>query len=218
MPTLMKQNPNQNQLLAALPEADFQRIADQLELLRIIEGQLLYSAGGVLSNLYFPTSCVISFHYEMANGASSEFSAVGNEGAVGLSLFLADATMSSAALVQTGGYAYRFELALLLQEISRAGPTLQLLLRYTQAHLNQVSQQALCNSQHLIIQRLCTWLLQRLDRCPDTEIAITQDLIADALAVRREGINEATMKLQALGLVGCRRGHIEVEPCRAGTP
>lgn len=204
------QRPGKNQLLAALPAADLQRIAPHLELTKMALGELLYCAGGTLSHLYFPTSCVISLHYEMANGASSEFGAVGNEGAVGLSLFLADATMSSAALVQTAGHAYRLELAVLQQEFNRAGATLQLLLRYTQAHLSQVSQQAICKSHHLIDQKLCSWLLQRLDRCPDTEIIITQDLIADALGVRREGINEATMKLQLLGFITCRRGHIAV--------
>jgi len=210
MPAAAEQNPNNNKLLAALPVADFQRIAGHLELRQMVLGELLYAAGGTLSHLYFPTSSVVSLHYEMANGSSSEFSAVGNEGAVGLSLFLADTTMSSAALVQTGGYAYRLALPLLRQEFSRAGATLQLLLRYTQAHLSQVSQQAICKSHHLINQKLCTWLLQRLDRCPDTEITITQDLIADALGVRREGINEATTKLQLLGFISCRRGHIAV--------
>ncbi len=204
------QNPNKNKLLAALPEADFQRISGQLELRQMVVGEVLYAAGETLTHLYFPTSCVISLHYEMANGTSSEFSAVGNEGAVGLSLFLADATMSSAAVVQTAGDAYRLSLAVLREEFSRAGATLQLLLRYTQAHLSQVSQQAICQSHHLIDQKLCTWLLQRLDRCPDTEITITQDLVANALGVRREGINESTQKLLQLGYVSCRRGHITV--------
>jgi len=210
MPAFMAQRPSQNHLLAALPDADFQRIAGHLELRPMALGDLLYSAGETLSHLYFPTSCVISLHYEMANGTSSEFSSVGIEGAVGLSLFLGDATMSSAALVQTGGYAYRLEQTFLQQEFNRAGAALQLLLRYTQAHLSQVSQQAICKSHHQIDQKLCGWLLQRLDRCPDTEIAITQDLIAASLGVRREGINESTMKLQQLGLISCRRGHITV--------
>lgn len=210
VPVVVQQHPSQNQLLAALPAADFDRIAGFLEIKRMALGERLYAAGGTLSHLYFPTSCVISLHYEMANGDSSEFSAVGNEGAVGLSLFLADATMSSAALVQTGGYAYRLELAALRQEIDLAGAAWQLLLRYTQAHLSQVSQQAICKSHHMIDQKLCSWLLQRLDRSPNTEITITQDLIASALGVRREGVNESTKKLQQLGLVSCRRGHITV--------
>jgi CRP-like cAMP-binding protein len=203
-------SPNDNQLLSALPYADYQRVGKHLELTQMILGQLLYADGGTLSHLYFPTSSVISLHHEMANGSSSEFLAVGNEGAVGLSLFLADGPMSSAAMVQTGGYAYRLALPELQKEFRRAGPTLFLLLRYTQAHLSQIAQQAICKSHHMIEQKLCTWLLQRLDRCPNTEIIITQDLIADALGVRREGINEATMKLQQLGLVSCRRGHIKV--------
>jgi hypothetical protein len=176
----------------------------------LVLGELLYAEGGKLSHLYFPTSSIVSLHYEMSNGCSSEFSAVGNEGAVGLSLFLADTTISSAALVQTGGYAYRLALPFLREEFSRAGATMALMLRYTHVHLNQVSLQAICKSHHLIHPKLCTWLLQRLDRSPLTDITITQDLIANALGVRREGINEAMMNLQLLGLISCRRGHITV--------
>jgi CRP-like cAMP-binding protein len=210
MPDFVEQTPKKNLLLAALPSADFQRIAINLELRHMVLGELLYAEGGTLSHIYFPTSSVISLHYEMATGSSSEFSAVGNEGAVGVSLFLADTTTSSAALVQTGGYAYRLALPFLLQEFGRAGATMQLLLRYTQAYLCQVSLQAICKSHHLISKKLCTWLMQRLDRCPNTEITITQDLISDALGVRREGINEAMMNLQLLGFISCRRGHIKV--------
>jgi CRP-like cAMP-binding protein len=210
MSNLVEQTPNKNTLLAALPHDEFQRIAVNLELKQMVLGELLYDEGGTLGHIYFPTSCVISLHYEMATGSSSEFSAVGNEGAVGVSLFLADTTTSSAALVQTGGYAYRLALPFLLEEFGRAGATMRLLLRYTQTHLSQVSLQAICKSHHLISKKLCTWLLQRLDRSPGTEITITQDLIADALGVRREGINEAIMNLQQLGLISCRRGHIKV--------
>jgi CRP-like cAMP-binding protein len=210
VPTFVEQTPSKNMLLAALPNADFQRVAANLELRKMVLGELLYTEGGTLSHIYFPISSVISLHYQMATGSSSEFSAVGNEGAVGLSLFLADTTMSSAALVQTSGYAYRLALPLLRQEFGRAGVTMQLLLRYTQAHLSQVSLQAICKSHHLIKKKLCTWLMQRLDRYPNTEITITQDLIADALGVRREGINEAMMNLQLLGFISCRRGHIAV--------
>jgi len=210
MSGFIEQTPTNNTLLAALPDADFQRLAVNLELRQMVLGELLYAEGGTLSHIYFPTSSVISLHYEMATGSSSEFSAVGNEGAVGLSLFLADTTTSSAALVQTGGYAYRLALPFLLEEFGRAGATMQLLLRYTQAHLCQVSLQAICKSHHLICKKLCTWLMQRLDRCPETEITITQDLIADALGVRREGINEAMMNLQLLGFISCRRGYIKV--------
>jgi CRP-like cAMP-binding protein len=206
----LEQRPNFNYLLGALPAPDLLRVGQHLELQHMQLGELLYESGGTLHHLYFPTSCVISLHYEMANGSSSEFSAVGNEGAVGLSLFLADGPMAGAAMVQTSGYAYRLALAELQQEFQRAGPTLQMLLRYTQAHLSQIAQQAICKSHHAIDQKLCTWLLQRLDRSPGVEITITQDLIADALGVRREGVNEATRKLQQLGCVSCRRGHIRV--------
>jgi CRP-like cAMP-binding protein len=176
----------------------------------MVLGALLYAEGGTLNYIYFPSSSVVSLHYEMANGSSSEFSAVGNEGAVGVSLFLSDTTISSAALVQTGGYAYRLALPFLQQEFSRGGATMHLMLRYTQAHLSQISLQAICKSHHLMNKKLCTWLLQRLDRSPESEITITQDLIADALGVRREGINEAMMNLQLLGFICCRRGHIAV--------
>jgi CRP-like cAMP-binding protein len=197
-------------LLAALPSIESERIFANLELRKMVLGELLYAEGGTLNYIYFPTSSVVSLHYEMANGSSSEFSAVGNEGAVGVSLFLSDTTISSAALVQTGGYAYRLALPFLQQEFSRGGATMHLMLRYTQAHLSQVSLQAICKSHHLMNKKLCTWLLQRLDRSPESEITITQDLIADALGVRREGINEAMMNLQLLGFICCRRGHIAV--------
>jgi hypothetical protein len=202
-------SPHGNQLLSALPYADYQRVEQHLELTQMILGQQLYADGETLSHLYFPTSSVISLHLKVANELS-EISAVGNEGAVGLSLFLAEGTMSSAAMVQTGGYAYRLALPELQKEFRRAGPTLFLLLRYTQVHLSQIAQQAICKSHHMIQQKLCTWLLQRLDRCPNTEITIAQDLIADALRVRHEVINEATMKLQDLGFLSCRLGHIQV--------
>ena len=201
--------PQGNQLLSALPYADLQRIEPHLELTQMILGQLLYTDGETLNHLYFPTTSVISLQHEIANELS-EFLAVGNEGAVGLSLFLAERTRSRAAMVQTGGYAYRLALPELQKEFRRAGPTLFLLLRYTQVHLSQVAHQAICKSHHIIDHKLCTWLLQRLDRFPNTEITIAQDLIADALSVRHEVINKAAMKLQELGFLSCRRGHIQV--------
>jgi hypothetical protein len=207
---LFTQNHNQNHLLAALPDEDLLRIGESLELKQMALGSLLFEAGEKLDYLYFPISCVFSLHYAMENGSSSEFSAVGNEGAVGLCLFLSDAMSSSSALVQTSGYAYRISLIKLRQEINLTSPVMSVLLRYTQLHLAQVSQQAICKQHHMIMRRLCTWLLQRLDRSESLEITITQELIAEAMGVRREGINEATQKLQQMGLIKCRRGYITV--------
>ena len=197
-------------MLAALPDEDLLRIGESLELKQMALGSLLFEAGEKLDYLYFPISCVFSLHYAMENGSSSEFSAVGNEGAVGLCLFLSDAMSSSSALVQTSGYAYRISLIKLRQEINLTSPVMSVLLRYTQLHLAQVSQQAICKQHHMIMRRLCTWLLQRLDRSESLEITITQELIAEAMGVRREGINEATQKLQQMGLIKCRRGYITV--------
>jgi CRP-like cAMP-binding protein len=207
---LFNQNHSQNHLLAALPNADLLRIGESLELKQMALGSLIFEAGEKLSYLYFPTSCVFSLHYAMENGSSSEFSSVGNEGAVGLCLFLSDAMSSSCALVQTSGYAYRLSLIKLRQENIFTSPVMNVLLRYTQLHLAQVSQQAICKQHHVIKRRLCTWLLQRLDRSESLEITITQELMADAMGVRREGINEATQKLQKMGLIKCRRGYITV--------
>ena len=211
----ISQSPNQNHILAALPTAEFERLAPHLELVEMPLGRILYESGGQLQHVYFPTTAIVSLHYVMENGASSEVAGVGNEGALGISLFMGGNTTPSRAIVYTGGYGYRIKARILMQEFERAGGrragVLQhLLLRYTQALLTQMSQTAVCNRHHSVEQQLCRWLLLTLDRLPSNELTITQELIASMLGVRREGITEAAGHLQQAGFIRYRRGHITV--------
>ncbi len=203
-------SPSQNHLLAALPADEYARILPNLELVPMPLGEMLYEPGGQLQHAYFPTTSIVSLHYVMENGASAESAGVGNEGIVGISLFMGGNTTPSAAVVQTAGHAYRLECGKLLQEFNRAGLMQRLLLRYTQALLTQVSQTAACNRHHSVEQQLCRWLLLTLDRKSTNELIMTQELIASMLGVRREGITEAAGKLQRAGFVSYRRGHIAV--------
>ena len=203
-------NPNQNHLLAALPSAEFESLASQLELVPLSLGEILYEPGTQLRHAYFPTTAIVSLHYVMETGASAETAGVGNEGVVGISLFLGGDTTSSSAVVQTGGHAYRLERCLFKQEFERAGSLQRLLLRYTQALITQMSQTAACNRHHSVEQQLSRWLLLMLDRVSSRELVITQELIAGMLGVRREGVTEAAGKLQRAGLISYRRGHISV--------
>ena len=203
-------SPNQNHLLAALPAAEFERLSPHLELVPMPLGEILYEPGGQLQHAYFPTTAIVSLHYVMASGASAESAGVGNEGVVGIALFLGGNTTPSSAVVQTAGHAYRLERSKLLQEFNRAGSMQRLLLRYTQALITQMMQAAACNRHHSIEQQLCRWLLLTLDRLPSNELVMTQELVASMLGVRREGITEAAGKLQRAGLISYRRGHIEV--------
>jgi CRP-like cAMP-binding protein len=203
-------SPNQNHLLAALPAADFAPLAAHLELVSMRLGDRLYEPGRQLEHAYFPTTGIVSLHYVLASGASSETSGVGNEGVVGISLFMGGDTTPSSAMVQTGGHAYRLPRRLVKQEFDRAGMVQRLLLRYTQALITQVTQTAVCNRHHSIEQQLCRWLLLTLDRMPSRELLMTQELIASMLGVRREGITEAAGKLQSAGFIRCRRGHISL--------
>ncbi len=203
-------SPSQNHLLASLPAADFEPLAARLELVAMPLGQMLYEPGQKLQHAYFPTTSIVSLHYVMASGASAESAGVGNEGVVGISLFMGGDTVPSSAVVQTAGHAYRLERRLLKREFDRAGLLQHLLLRYTQALLTQVSQTAACNRHHSVEQQLCRWLLLTLDRIPTNELAMTQELVAGMLGVRREGITEAAGKLQAAGFIRYRRGHISV--------
>jgi CRP-like cAMP-binding protein len=203
-------SPNQNQLLAALPAAEFEPLAAHLERVPLSLGEVLYEPGGQLQHAYFPTTAIVSLHYVMASGASAESAGVGNEGVVGIALFLGGNTTPSSAVVQTAGHAYRLERSKLLQEFNRAGSMQRLLLRYTQALITQMMQAAACNRHHSIEQQLCRWLLLTLDRLPSNELVMTQELVASMLGVRREGITEAAGKLQRAGLISYRRGHIEV--------
>jgi CRP-like cAMP-binding protein len=203
-------SPNQNHLLAALPTAEFEPLAAHLELVPMPLGELLYEPGGQLQHGYFPTTAIVSLHYVMESGASAEAAGVGNEGVLGISLFMGGDTTPSSAVVQTAGHAYRLEGRLLKQEFNRAGLMQRLLLRYTQALITQMTQTAACNRHHSVEQQLCRWLLLTLDRLPSNELIMTQELVASMLGVRREGITEAAGKLQRAGIISYRRGHIAV--------
>src|SRR5471032_1269989 len=203
-------DPNQNHLLAALLDTDFDRIAPHLEPVMMRLGDVLYEPGGKLNHVYFPTSSIVSLHYVLENGSSSEIAGVGNEGILGISLFMGGNTTPSRAVVQTGGHGYRLKSNILMEEFNRAGPVLRLLLRYTQALITQMSQTAVCNRHHSLEQQLCRWLLLTVDRLPSNELTMTQELIANMLGVRREGVTEAAMKLQVAGLIRYSYGHIEV--------
>jgi CRP-like cAMP-binding protein len=208
MPALRR--PDENKLLAKLPAADFERLAAQMELVRLPLGEMLYEPGGQLQYAYFPTTAIVSLHYVLESGATAESAGVGNEGVVGIALFMGGETTASSAVVQTGGHAYRLAGSLLKQEFNRAGLMQQLLLRYTQALMTQIAQTAVCNRHHSVEQQLCRWLLLTLDRAPPGELIMTQELVASMLGVRREGITEAAGNLQRAGVIRYRRGHIAV--------
>jgi len=202
--------PNQNHLLAALPAEVFERLSLHLELIPMPLGEVLYESGGQLQHVYFPTTAILSLHYVMEDGASAEIAGVGNEGVLGISLFMGGNTTPSRATVQTGGLGYRLRGQLMMEEFNRGGPMMRLMLRYTQALMTQMSQTAVCNRHHSVEQQLCRWLLLTLDRLPSSELTMTQELIASMLGVRREGITETAGNLQREGLISYRRGHITV--------
>lgn len=208
MPSL--HSPTQNHLLAALPAAEFARLSPHLELVPMPLGEALYESGGRLNHVYFPTTSIVSLLYVLEDGASAEIAVVGNEGILGISLFMGGETTPSRAVVQSAGYGYRLKAQLLKQEFNRAGPVLRLLLRYTQALITQMSQTAVCNRHHSVEQQLCRWLLLSLDRLSSDSLNMTQELIANMLGVRREGVTEAAGKLQRAGLIRYSRGRIEV--------
>ncbi|WP_333872969.1 Crp/Fnr family transcriptional regulator [Methylobacter sp.] len=202
--------PHQNHLLSALPAEIFERLSPHLELIPMPLGEVLYESGGQLQHVYFPTTAIVSLHYVMENGASAEVAGVGNEGMLGISLFMGGNTTPSCATVQTGGYGYRLKGRLMMEEFDHAGPMMRLMLRYTQALMTQMSQTAVCNRHHTVEQQLCRWLLLTLDRLYSHELTMTQELIACMLGVRREGITEAAGNLQRADLISYRRGHITV--------
>lgn len=203
-------DPSLNHLLAALPLAELGRWLPQLEWVEMPLGQVLYESGRTLGHVYFPTSAIVSLLYVMENGASAEIAVVGNEGLVGISLFMGGNSTPSRAVVQSAGAGYRLKAALMKDEFDRAGPVMHLLLRYTQALITQMAQTAVCNRHHSLDQQLCRWLLLSLDRLKSNELAMTQELIANMLGVRREGVTEAAFKLQAAGLIRYARGRITV--------
>jgi CRP-like cAMP-binding protein len=199
-----------NRLLAALPEAESQRWLPQLDLVEMPLGEVLYESGVTLSHVYFPTTAIVSLLYVMENGASAEIAVVGNEGLVGVSLFMGGESTPSRAVVQSAGQGIRLEARSMKNEFNRAGPALHLLLRYTQALITQMAQTAVCNRHHSVDQQLCRWLLLSLDRLEGDELVMTQELIANMLGVRREGVTEAALSLQQAGLIRYARGHITV--------
>ena len=206
----INQNPKLNHLLAALPAAEYEHVLAHLEPVQLKLGEMLYEPGMQLQYAYFPTTSIVSLHYVMESGASAEAAGVGNEGLVGVSLFMGGDTTPSSAVVQTAGSAYRLATRYLKQEFNQAAVFQRLLLRYTQALMTQMSQTAVCNRHHSVEQQLCRWLLLTLDRTTTNDLVMTQELIASMLGVRREGITEAAGKLQHAGLISYRRGHISV--------
>jgi CRP-like cAMP-binding protein len=206
----MAASPHQNHLLDALPVADYDRLTAHAELIPMSLGGVLYEPGVKLGHVYFPTTAIISLLYVMENGASAEIAVVGNEGILGISLFMGGDTTPSRAIVQSAGHGFRVKADLLKTEFARFGATMRLLLRYTQALITQMSQTAVCNRHHSIDQQLCRWLLLSMDRLSGNELNMTQELIGNMLGVRREGVTEAAGKLQDAGLIQYSRGRITV--------
>jgi CRP-like cAMP-binding protein len=202
--------PEQNHLLRALSASERERIFPHLQLVPMPLGKVLYESGGPLRHVYFPTDCIVSLLYVMENGSSAEISVVGNEGMVGIALFMGGETTPSRAVVQSAGHAYRLIGQRLKDEFYRSGDIQLLLLRYTQALITQMAQTAVCNRHHSVDQQLCRWLLLSLDRLPTSRLTMTQELIANMLGVRREGVTEAAGKLQASGVITYSRGKITV--------
>jgi len=203
-------DPRQNALLAALPEAEWERWLPHLEFIDLPLGRVLYESGDTMNHAYFPTTALVSLLHVMENGASAEIAVAGFEGIVGISLFMGGDSTPSRAVVQSAGHAWRIKASVMKQEFNRSGPVMHLLLRYTQALLTQMAQTAVCNRHHTLDQQLCRWLLLSLDRLHSNELAMTQELIAGMLGVRREGVSQAAGHLHQAGLIDYRRGHIAV--------
>ncbi|MEO7431058.1 MAG: Crp/Fnr family transcriptional regulator [Dokdonella sp.] len=203
-------DPKRNQLLAALPEAEFQRWLPHLESVDWALGKVVYESGGGLSHVFFPTTAIVSLLHVMEDGDSAEIAVVGHEGIVGVFLFMGGATTPSRAVVQSAGKGIRLKADFLLREFNKIGPVMHLLLRYTQALITQMSQTAVCNRHHTLDQQLCRWLLLSLDRLASSDLVMTQELIANMLGVRREGVTEAAGHLSDAGLISYRRGRIKV--------
>jgi CRP-like cAMP-binding protein len=200
----------ENSLLAALPDPEWRRWEPLLQQVDMPQGQVLYESGATLTHVYFPTTSIVALLYVLDDGASAEIAVVGNEGIVGISLFMGGESTSSSAVVQSAGHGFRLAAQLLKDEFARAGPVRHLLLRYTQALITQMAQTAVCNRYHSLDQQLCRWLLLSLDRLRVNELVVTQQLISNMLGVRREGVNEAAHKLQLAGLISHVRGRIMV--------
>jgi CRP-like cAMP-binding protein len=209
MPNL-KQGPRQNDLLAALSAAEFKRLRSHLEPVDLALGEVVYESGLALDHVYFPTTSIVSLLYVLENGASAEIAVVGYEGVVGISIFMGGESTPSRAVVQSAGGAYRLPQQLMKDEFKRGGAMQHLMLRYTQSLITQMTQTAVCNRHHSVDQQLCRWLLLSIDRLTSPELTMTQELIANMLGVRREGVTEAAGKLQKAGVISYQRGHIKV--------
>ncbi|MFP8777236.1 Crp/Fnr family transcriptional regulator [Hydrogenophaga sp. RWCD_12] len=203
-------DPSANDLLASLPPAEWERLKPLMEAVDLPLGQVLYESGSKMGHVYFPTTAIISLLYVMEDGASAEIAVVGHEGLVGIALFMGGETTPSRAVVQSAGKGYRLRAQAVKDEFNRSGPLMHLLLRYTQALITQMAQTAVCNRHHSLDQQLCRWLLLSLDRLSGNELVMTQELIANMLGVRREGVTEAALKLQKMGIIRYARGHITV--------
>jgi CRP-like cAMP-binding protein len=202
--------PQENHILEALPQPERERLFPHLQLVALPLGKVLYESGDTLRHIYFPTDSIVSLLYVLENGQSAEIAVVGNDGAIGVALFMGGETTTNRAIVQSAGSAYQLTGARLKEEFERHGETLHILLRYTQALITQMTQTAVCNRHHTVDQQLCRWLLLSLDRLPSAELIMTQELIAGMLGVRREGVTDAAGKLQKLGVISYQRGHIKV--------
>ena len=205
----LQPEPRKNRLLSALPDGEWQRWLPQLEAVEMPLGQVLYESGTTLGHVYFPTTAIVSLLYVMENGAPAEIAVVGNEGIVGISLFMGGESTTSRAVVQSAGHGFRLKAQVIKEEFNRA-PVLHLLLRYTQALITQMAQTAVCNRHHSLDQQLCRWLLLSLDRLQGNDLVMTQELIGNMLGVRRESVTEGALKLQRADLISYERGHISV--------
>ena len=203
-------DPRHNQLLAQLPDGEWQHWLPFLEAVELPLGKVLYEPGGALTHVYFPTSAIVSLLYVLQDGASAEIAIVGYEGIVGISLFMGGESTPSRAVVQSAGVGFQLKASLMMEEFNMGGAVLHLLLRYTQALITQMAQTAVCNRHHTLDQQLCRWLLLSLDRLRSNELVMTQELIANMLGVRREGVTEAAGSLHRAGLISYQRGHITV--------
>ena len=203
-------DPRRNRLLGALPPEDLERLSPHLDPVRLLVGDVVCESGAQMSHALFPATAIVSLQYVLENGASAEIAGVGNEGVVGVPLFMGGDTTPDRSIVQTGGLGFRLRASVLVEEFNRHGALMRLLLRYTQALITQTAMTAACNRRHSLEQQLCRWLLMTLDRTPGNELIMTQELIASMLGVRREGVTEAAGRLQRAGLINYRRGHITV--------
>jgi CRP-like cAMP-binding protein len=203
-------DPRQNHLIASLPDAEWQRWLPDFEQVDLPLGHVLYEAGNTLAHMYFPTTAIVSLLYVLESGASAEIAVVGNDGLVGIALFMGGGSTPSRAVVQSAGRGYRLKASKMQEEFNRGGVVMHLLLRYTQSLISQMSQTAVCNRHHSLDQQLCRWLLMSIDKLQGNELVMTQELIANMLGVRREGVTEGATKLQKAKLIKYSRGHITV--------